>query len=63
MNDLSYDLAKIYAKVKFEEYCRRLKDEQLFGDSHVLLESLDDFFEEAYKHYSGIEKFDSFLKD
>lgn len=57
MHDLAYDLALIYAKTKFEEYCRRMDDNKLFGDSNILLESLDDFFAEAYAYYSQIEEF------
>ncbi len=63
MKDLAYDLAMVYAKTKFEEYCRRMNDEKLFGDPFLQLETLDDFFEDAYKHYKEIKNFDSFLKD
>jgi len=63
MKNLAYDLALIYAKTKFEEYCRRKEDSEMFGDSSVLLESLDDFFEEAYKHYTSIENFNDIVND
>lgn len=61
MNDLAYELAMVYAKAKFEEYCRRMEDSKLFGDPSVLFNSLEDFFEEAYNYYKSIDNFNSLL--
>ncbi len=58
MKDLAYDLALIYDKTKLAEYYRKKTEDEIWlQDNVVALESLDDWFTEAYTYYQSIEDF------
>lgn len=56
--DLAYDLALTYAQTKLAEFYRRKTNEEIWAqDNAIALESLDDWFTEAYEYFRSIEDF------